>query len=84
MPKIEFKTLLEFATKNALILFNGKYYEQVDDVAMGSPLGPTLANVFLCHWEEIWVKKCPDKFKPVYYKRYIFTVFYLRSHQKNV
>ena len=52
--KNEFKTLLEFATKDALILFNGKYYEQIDGVAMGSPLGPTLANVFLCHWEEIW------------------------------
>ena len=57
MSKIEFKTLLEYATKNPLILFNGKYYEQVDGVAMSSPLGPTLANVFLCHWEELWVKK---------------------------
>ena len=84
--KIEFKTLLEFATKDALILFNGKYYEQTDGVSMGSPLGPTLANVFLCHWEEIWLKKCPIKFKPVYYKRYMddtfFIIFFKRSLQK--
>ena len=79
MSKIEFKTLLEFPTNNALILFNGKYYEQVHGVAMGFPLGPTLANVFLCHWEEIWVKKCPDKFKPVYYKRYMDDTFLLFS-----
>ena len=62
MFKIEFKTL---ATNNTLILFNGKYYEQVDGVTMGSLLGPTLANVFLCHWEELWVKKCPHKFKHI-------------------
>ena len=27
------------------------YYIQSDGVAMGSPLGPTLANVFLCYWK---------------------------------
>ena len=83
--KIEFKTLLEFATKDALILFNGNYYEQTDGVSMGSPLGPTLANVFLCHWEEIWLKKCPTKFKPVYYKRYMddtFLLFSSKDHYK--
>ena len=37
-------------------LFNDTYYEQVEGVAMGSTLGPTLANIFLCHWEEIWIK----------------------------
>ena len=25
----------------------GKFYEQCDGLAMGSPLGPTLANVFM-------------------------------------
>ena len=76
---IEFKSLLEFATKDALVLFNGKYYEQIDGVAMGSPLGPTLANVFLCHWEEIWLDKCPLQFKPLYYKRYMDDTFLLFS-----
>ena len=83
LTKIEFKTLLEFATKDALILFNGKYYEQIDGVSMGSPLGPTLANVFLCHWEEIWLKKCPEKFKPVYYKRYMDDTFLLFSSEEH-
>ena len=26
--------------------FNGNYYKQLDGVAMGSPLGPVLANAF--------------------------------------
>lgn len=27
--------------------FNGNFYDQVDGVAMGSPLAPILANLFL-------------------------------------
>ena len=84
LVKTEFKKLLEFATKDVLILFNGNYYEQTDGIAMGSPLGPTLANVFLCHWEEIWLKKCSIKFKPVFYKRYMDDTFLLFSSMENI
>ena len=35
----------------SLILFDQEFYKQHDEVAMGSPLGPTLANVFLCYDE---------------------------------
>ena len=38
-----------------------------ESVAMGSPLGPTLANVFLCYHEKMWLQKCPSEFKPVIY-----------------
>ena len=44
MTKTEIKTLLEFATKNALFLFNGKYYEQIDSVSMASPVGPYICQ----------------------------------------
>ena len=36
--------LLEGSTKNQLFQFQGVLYEQVDGVAMGSPLGPLMAN----------------------------------------
>ena len=29
-----------------VFLFDLKYYSQIDGIAMGSPLGPTLANIF--------------------------------------
>ena len=47
----DFRTLLELATLDNYFLFNGSIYNQVDGVAMGSPLGPTLANAFMCHME---------------------------------
>ena len=80
----EFRKLLQFAVKDALILFNGKYYIQRDGVAMGSPLGPTLANVFLCHWEEVWLNSCPKQFAPVYYRRYIDDTFLLFSSMDDI
>ena len=44
---------------------------------MGSPLGPSVANTFLAYYEQIWLNDCPDKFKPVYYKRYVDNIFVL-------
>lgn len=52
-PENQLKNLLELATKESLFIFDGICYKQIDGVAMGSPLGPTLANIFLCHYEEI-------------------------------
>ena len=35
-----------------MFLYNDRLYQQVDGVAMGSPLGPSLATFFLRHLEE--------------------------------
>ena len=65
---------------------------------MGSPLGPSLANAFLCFHEQIWLNDCPEDFKPVYYRRYVDDIFalfrspdhlekfikYLNSKHKNI
>ena len=42
-----FGKLLRAALQNKYFNFEGKIYKQLDGVAMGSPLGPTLANAFL-------------------------------------
>ena len=52
MRQHQLTDLLEIAiTTNQLFQFNGELYEQTDGVATGSPLGPLLANVFMCHIE---------------------------------
>ena len=43
--------LLLKCTRDVEFSFNDKMYRQVDGVAMGSPLGPVLANIFLGHCE---------------------------------
>ena len=48
-------------------MFNGLLYKQIDDVAMDSLLGPSLANAFLSYHEKNWLKNCPQEFKPVFY-----------------
>ena len=59
----------------SLILLDQKFYKQHDGVAIGSPLGSTLANVFLCYHEKIWPQNCPYEFKPVIYRRYVDDTF---------
>ena len=42
-----FKQLLTLSVNSSCFLFVDVYYKQFDGVAMGSPLGPTLANLFI-------------------------------------
>ena len=46
-------------------------------IAMGSPLGPTLANAFLGFHETKWLQDCPLDFKPIFYHRYVDDTFVL-------
>ena len=45
--KSELKQLLCLVTKETYFVFNGLLYKQIDGVAMGSSLGPSLANAFV-------------------------------------
>ena len=77
LNKSKFKELLSLATKESYFIFNELLYKQIDDVAIGSPLGPILANEFLCFYEKKWLEQCPEEFKPVYYRRYVDDIFVL-------
>ena len=58
-------------------MFNGVLYDQVDGVAMGSPLGPSLANIFMCSLKQRYLSSCPSQFKPILYRRYVDDTFCL-------
>ena len=75
--KQEFRSLFKLATKETLFMFNNHCYRQIDGVVMGSPLGLTLANIFLCQHEEQWLESCPTQFKHIYFKRYVDDLFCL-------
>ena len=44
---LDFKKALEWCIKDNTFIFNGKFYVQIDGVAMGSPLAPILADIFM-------------------------------------
>ena len=79
-----FRKLVELATLDSHFHFNGEIYKQVDGVAMGSPLGPTLANVFMNHMEKKWLQNCPLDFKPILYRRYVDDSLILFNSEQHV
>ena len=51
IPPKEMEKLLYLCTKHVHFSYGGRIYIQVDGVAMGSPLGPFLANIFMTEQE---------------------------------
>ena len=68
---------MSLVTQESYFIFNDVVYKQKDGVAMGSPLGPTMANIFLSFYEIKWLEQCPKEFKPVFYRRYVDDIFVL-------
>ena len=68
LNKLDLVDLLRAATKDQLFTFNGQLYEQTDGVATGSPIGPLLANAFMCSIEETLEREGK---MPTYYKRFV-------------
>ena len=71
LNKPELFKILETAASQSSFIFDFLLYKQIDGVALGFPLGPTLANVFLCHSKKDWLDNCPSHFKPIVYRRYV-------------
>ena len=84
LTKSDFKELLNIAVKDSIFLFNDSYYSQIDGVAMGSPLGPTLANTFMSHYEKIWLEHCPNTCLPKFYRRYVDDIFVLFNNAEQM
>ena len=56
ISKADLKKLFQFATPGTHFMSEGKFYDQIDGVAMGSPLGPVLANLFMGYHEQKWLE----------------------------
>ena len=67
--KSEFENLLSLATQESYFMFNDILYKQNDGAAMGLPLGPTMANVFVSFYEMKWLEHCPNKFRSVFLQK---------------
>ena len=72
--KRELRKLFRIATSETHFTFNGSIFGQVDGVAMGSPLAPVLANLFMGFHEQNWIEQATNV-KPIFYKRYVDDIF---------
>ena len=71
---------LSYAPKNVFMCPQGNLYQQIDSIAMGSPLEPTFANFYLGILENIVLNNL-DK-KPLIYCQYFLGVFFFNIHKK--
>ena len=81
--KNTFTKLLDIACSDLIFLFDSKLYKQIDGCSMGRSLSPTLANIFMCNFEDQCLVTCPGDLKPIYYRRYVddcFLVFKDKEH----
>ena len=61
--------LLEFCLKSTYFLFQGKFYQQLEGTAMGSPISPIIANLFMEDLETRALSTTPHP--PSLWKRYV-------------
>ena len=76
ITKIELKNFFDFATSGTHFHFDGSFYDHIDGVGMGSPLGPVLANLFLGYHEANWLqafKNC----ETILYRCYVDEIIHL-------
>ena len=81
IPEHVLRHLVSLCVCDNTFVFNGKVYSQTDGVAMGSSLGPVLANIWMTHLEETYIHG-HDCF-PSFYRRYVddtFCVFREKDH----
>ena len=71
-PRAVFVELMQAATSSVEFSFNNIMHRQIDGVAMFSPLGLSLANIFVGYYEALLFKRVN---KPLMYYRYVDDTF---------
>ena len=69
----EYAELLRQCLTTGYLLWNDEFYKQVDGVAMGSPVSPVVADIFMEDFEELALSSSPVT--PRFYKRYVDDTF---------
>ena len=81
--KRELQERFRIATSGTDFTFDGCIYDRIDGVAMGSPLAPVLANLFMGFHEQNWIEQATN-LKPIFYKRYMNNIFAVFESESDV
>ena len=52
-----------FTLTNCICSFNKKFYKQLQGAAMGSPVSPVIANIYMEYFESLAIPSCPTSIK---------------------
>lgn len=72
--------LFRHALSSTYFLYDGRFYEQTDGIAMGSPLSPAIANFYMEHFEQAALETAIHK--PTHFFRYVDDTFVVWPHGK--
>ena len=67
------RDLLEFCLRSIYFTFRGKFYEQVEGAAMGSPISPIVANLYMENFGTRALQSSPNP--PLLWKRFVNDTF---------
>ena len=70
-------TVAEHVLTNNTFSFEGQTYKQIQGTAMGTPMAPAAANLFMGHLETKLLETSPVPVKDTFWKRFIDDVFLL-------
>ena len=71
LSESSFRKLMKLVTSGVEFSFDNYMCRQADGVAMGSPLGPVLANIFMGYCDSL----IPLESYPLFYRRYVDDTF---------
>ena len=74
------KEILSTVLNKNTFTFNNEHFLQIHGTAMGSPMAPTYANIFMAVLERELLKKAPNNLVPIEWIRFIDDIFAIWTH----